>query len=78
MSTDPQPVPPLARAAILDALSTGAEIQPDRHGAVVVTRHGRCSDEWQDMRREGWLTQTTRGTFVLSERGTRAIDRSSL
>jgi len=64
---------PLNKTAILDLIVRGACIQRDRHGAAVIQVHGRCCEDWEDLRREGWLAQTTAGTFVLSERGERAL-----
>lgn len=75
MTDEPVIPQPLGQNAILDLLAAGAHIQRDRHGAVVISQHGRCCDDWEDLRRRGWLQQTTAGTFVLGERGREAFDR---
>lgn len=65
--------PPLDKDAILALLADGACIQRDRHGAAVIQIHGRCAEEWEELRKDGWLNMTTSGTYVLSERGMKAI-----
>ena len=64
---------PLSLPAILGLLAGGACIQRDRHGAAVIQIHGRCAEDWEDLRREGWLSKTTSGTYVLSERGAKHV-----
>jgi hypothetical protein len=66
---------PLTKEEIVTHLSSGACIQRDRHGAAVIIIVGRCADEWEELRRGGWLNMTTSGTLVLSERGVAAIGR---
>lgn len=73
--TDPVIPQPLSKSEIVDLLAKGARIQRDRHGAAVIHVEGRCVDDWEDLLREGWLQQTTAGTYVLSERGISAVAR---
>lgn len=56
-------------------LPTGACIQRDRHGAAVIMVLGRCVEDWEEMRRDGWLNMTISGTLVLSDRGATAVGR---
>ena len=67
--TDDTPSQPLNKAEILLFLAAGSHIQRDRHGAAVIHIHGRCADDWEELRQLGWLNKTTSGTYVLSERG---------
>lgn len=76
--TDPIIPQPISKPEIIDLLAKGACIQRDRHGAAVIHVEGRCVDDWEDLRREGWLQQTTAGTFVLSERGIAAVARGEI
>lgn len=69
---------PLTQAEIIDLLSKGACIQRDRHGAAVIQIHGRCGEDWEELRLPGWLNKTTSGTYVLSERGIRALARGQI
>jgi hypothetical protein len=73
--TEPVIPQPLAKAEIIDLLAKGACILRDRHGAAVIHVEGRCADDWEDLLREGWLQQTTAGTFVLSDHGIKAVAR---
>ncbi len=69
-----EPPVPLTKDEIIDLMLAGACIQPGRGDiAAVVTQHGRCADDWEDMRREGWLSRTIAGTFVLSDAGRDAL-----
>jgi hypothetical protein len=67
---------PLTKSEVVDHLAQGACIQPDRHGAAVIIIVGRCADEWEELRRDGWLSKTISGTLVLSERGAAAVGRT--
>ena len=69
------PIDPLGKAEVLDLLAAGACIQRDRHGAAVILIHGRCEEDWEELRKDGWLNMTTSGTYVLSERGRKAIGK---
>lgn len=66
---------PLEKSAMLDLLAAGACIQRDRHGAAMIQIHGRCGEEWEEMRRAGWLSKTVSGTYVLNDRGRDAKER---
>ncbi len=66
---------PLTKDEVLAYLAEGACIQRDRHGAAVIMIFGRCAEDWEEMRKDGWLSQTTSGNFVLSEHGHQAVSR---
>lgn len=66
----------ISKTEILQLLADGAYIQPDRHGAAVIRTEGRCGDDWEELRRDGWLSKTTAGTYTLSDRGREAINRT--
>jgi len=74
MSDAPIPAP-VPRGEIISLLAGGACIQRDRHGAAVIQIHGRCAEDWEELRAEGWLNKTTSGTYVLSEKGRAAHAR---
>lgn len=66
---------PLDKEAILALLYAGACIQRDRHGAAVIQIHGRCADDWEELKIDGWLTMSTSGNFVLNDKGRAAYAR---
>lgn len=74
-STLPQP---LSQAAIIGLLAGGGCIQRDRHGAAVIQIHGRCAEDWEELRLRGWLSKTTSGTYVLSEDGRKRAESGDI